>query len=178
MTVIPLMLLLAAPPASPGESAAPSPAVSNAPSGVATTTGAVAPAFTTTGAFFALSVADARASARWYQDKLGLAIVLDAPKQDRNTVIALEGGGLLVELIQNDDARPLASVAPATKGNGFLVHGMVKAGVIVSDFDAALAKLRERGVPLAFGPFPARANQRANFAIRDNAGNLVQVFGR
>jgi len=50
--------------------------------------------------------------------------------------------------------------------------------VIVSDFDAALAKLRERGVPLAFGPFPAKGNQRANFAIRDNAGNLIQFFGR
>jgi catechol 2,3-dioxygenase-like lactoylglutathione lyase family enzyme len=159
MTVVTLLLLLAVPatPAVPG---------------------AAAPAFTTTGAFFALSVADARASAKWYQDKLGLAIVMDAPKQDRNTVIVLEGGGLVVELIQNDDAKPLASVAPATQGNGFLVYGMVKTGVVVSDFDATLAKLRERGVPLAFGPFPAKGNQRANFAIRDNAGNLIQVFGR
>ncbi|HEV8199981.1 MAG TPA: VOC family protein [Candidatus Polarisedimenticolia bacterium] len=163
MMFIPLLLLLSAPPALPG-GAAPSPV-------------AAAPVFTTTGAFFALSVADARASAKWYQEKLGLSIVLDVPKQDKNTVIGLEGGGLIVELIQNDDARPLASAAPATKGNGFLVHGMVKAGVVVSDFDATLAGLRERGVALAFGPFPAREKQRANFAIRDNAGNLIQFFG-
>ena len=160
MTVVTLMLLLAGP--------------ATLPAGASPGT----PAFTTTGAFFALSVADARAGAKWYQEKLGLAIVMDAPKQDRNTVVVLEGGGLLVELIQNDDAQPLASAAPATKGNGFLVHGMVKAGVIVSDFDAALAKLRERGVQLAFGPFPAKGSQRANFAIRDNAGNLIQFFGR
>ncbi|HET8947711.1 MAG TPA: VOC family protein, partial [Candidatus Polarisedimenticolia bacterium] len=165
MTVIPLMLLLAAPPASLGGSAAPVPAAGPGPSAVATT-GAAAPAFTTTGAFFALSVADARTTAKWYQEKLGLTIVMDVPRQDKNTVIALEGGGLIVELIQNDDARPLASAAPATKGNGFLVHGMVKAGVIVSDFDATLARLRERGVPLAFGPFPAKGSLRANFAIR------------
>jgi catechol 2,3-dioxygenase-like lactoylglutathione lyase family enzyme len=158
MLIVPLLLLLAAPPASPPEKPA--------------------PAFTTTGAFFALSVADVRASAKWYQEKLGLTVVMETPKQDGNTVIALEGGGLIVELIQNDDARPLATAAPATKGNGFLVHGMVKAGVVVSDFDATLAKLRERGVPLAFGPFPAKGNQRGNFAIRDNAGNLIQFFGR
>jgi catechol 2,3-dioxygenase-like lactoylglutathione lyase family enzyme len=139
---------------------------------------AVAPAFSGTGAFFALSVADAQASAQWYGEKLGMTVVMETPKQDRNTVIALEGGGLLVELIQNDDAQPLASAAPATKGNGFLVYGMVKAGVMVSDFDGTLAKLRERGVSLAFGPFPARGNQRANFAIRDNAGNLIQFFAR
>src|SRR5436190_2033439 len=137
-----------------------------------------APAFTATGAFFALSVADVQASAKWYQEKLGLTVVMEMPRQDGNTVIALEGGGLIVELIQNDEARPLAAIAPATKGNGFLVHGMVKAGVVVSDFDATLAKLRERGVPLAFGPFPAKGNQRGNFAIRDNAGNLIQFFGR
>lgn len=173
MTLATLMLLLAVThlaSAAPPAAGAAAPAVSP--------TSATAPAFTTTGAFFALSVADARTSAKWYQDKLGLAIVLDAPKQDGNTVIVVEGGGLLVELIQNDDARPLASAAPATKGNGFLVHGMVKAGVMVSDLDAALARLRGRGVPLAFGPFPAKDHQRANFAIRDNAGNLIQIFGR
>src|SRR5262245_55933274 len=150
MILIPLLLLLASQPApSPAASAAPVPAA--------------APVFNTTGAFFALSVADVRASAKWYQEKLGMTVVMEAPKQDRDTVIALEGGGLIVELIQNDDAQPLATAAPATKGNGFLVHGMVKAGVIVSDFDATLAKLRERGVAPAFGPFPAKGNQRANF---------------
>jgi catechol 2,3-dioxygenase-like lactoylglutathione lyase family enzyme len=173
MTGIPLLLwltipvLAAAPAVAPGVAPAPPAAVAPA-----------APAFQASGAFFALSVADARAGAKWYQEKLGMTIVMDAPKQDRNTVIALEGGGLIVELIQNDDALPLATVAPGVKGNNFLVHGMVKAGVIVSDFDAMLAKLRDRGVPLAFGPFPAKEGQRANFAIRDNAGNLIQFFGR
>ena len=137
-----------------------------------------APVLEAQGAFFALSVADVRASAKWYQQKLGLTVVMDSPKQDKHAVIALEGGGLIVELIQNDDAVPLATAAPATKGNGLLVHGVFKAGVIVSDFDGTLASLRERGVPLAFGPFPAKGNQRANFAIKDNAGNLIQFFGR
>ncbi len=41
-----------------------------------------------------------------------------------------------------------------------------------------LARLRERGVPMEPGPFPARYGQRANFAIRDSAGSLIQFFGR
>jgi catechol 2,3-dioxygenase-like lactoylglutathione lyase family enzyme len=174
MTVLPLllgmvipMLAAAQPQSTPSHAALPAPPQP-----------AAAPVLEAQGAFFALSVADARAGAKWYQEKLGLTIVMDSPKQGRHTVIALEGGGLIVELIQDDDAVPLASAAPATKGNGFLVHGVVKAGVIVSDFDGTLAKLRERGVTLAFGPFPAKGNQRANFAIKDNAGNLIQFFGR
>ena len=71
---------------------------------------------------------------------------------------------------------PLTAVAPAATDR-MLVHGMVKAGMIVDDFDAALARLRERRVPIAFGPYPARAGQRANLILRDNAGNLIQLFG-
>lgn len=56
------------------------------------------------GGFFALSVADLRASASWYSEKLGLKIVMQAPKRDGAAVIVLEGGGLIVELVQLDDA--------------------------------------------------------------------------
>ena len=43
-------------------------------------------------------------------------------------------------------------------------------------FDSVVSQLRARGVEIAFGPFPARENQRANVLIRDNAGNLIQIF--
>jgi len=46
------------------------------------------------------------------------------------------------------------------------------------DFDGAVARLKARGVEIAFGPCPAREGQRANVLIRDNAGNLIQLFGR
>ena len=58
------------------------------------------------------------------------------------------------------------------------IHGLFKAGVVVDDFDKTLATLRSRGVEFAFGPFPARPNQRANVLIKDNAGNLIQIFGK
>jgi catechol 2,3-dioxygenase-like lactoylglutathione lyase family enzyme len=129
-------------------------------------------AFTTHGAFFALSVADLDASVRWYTEKLGLATTMRRPKENGVAVAVLEGGGLIVELLQLDGARPLA---PDGREK---VHGFFKAGVIVDDFDGALATLRARGVEIAYGPYSKRGDQRANVIIKDGAGNLIQLFGR
>ena len=134
------------------------------------------PAFSVKGAFFALSVADLDASTRWYADKFGMTVVMRPPKQDKAAVAVLEGGGLTVELLQRDDAMPLAKAAPSGTSN-YQIHGFFKAGVIVDDFDKALATLRARGVTIAMGPFPASETQRANVIIRDNGGNLIQIFG-
>ena len=134
-------------------------------------------ALTANGAFIAMSVADLPASTRWYSEKLGLKVVMESPRRDKFTVTVLEGGGLIVELIQNDDAVPLRTAAPAATSN-FLVHGIFKAGVIVDDLDKTLATLRARGVEIAIGPFPRRGDQRANVIIKDNSGNLIQLFGQ
>ena len=133
--------------------------------------------FTSTGAFFALSVSDVAASSRWYREKLGLRVVLEPPRSADATVVVLEGGGLIVELLQHKDARPLTTAAPSVREN-YKVHGFFKSGVIVEDFDRTMAALRSRGVEIAFGPFPKSATQRANVIVRDNAGNLIQFFGR
>src|SRR6185295_2496768 len=117
------------------------------------------PAIAASGAFFALSVADIEASAKWYSEKLGLKVVMKAPKRDHAAVTVLEGGGLIVELIQRDDAAPLGKAAPSVKVTLY-VHGMFKAGVIVDDFEKTLAMLKARGVDFFIGPFPGRANQR------------------
>lgn len=133
----------------------------------------------TTGAFFALSVPDARISARWYEQKLGLKVISDSPRTDqtRAAAIVLRGGGLTVELVQHDQAVPLKQAAPSASGSMF-VHGFFKAGVVVSDFDAALTALRTRAVEIAMGPWPAQGNQPANVIIKDRDGNMIQIFGR
>jgi hypothetical protein len=84
---------------------------------------------------------------------------------------------LLVLLCTSAQARAQATPAPAFTTTGAL-DGIFKAGLIVEDLDRTLATLRARGVDIAMGPFPARAGQRANVIIRDNAGNLLQFFGR
>ena len=132
-------------------------------------------AFKTTGGFFAVSVADMASSIAWYQNALGLDIVMEQ-RQGGIAVTALSGGGLMVELLQIDGARPLPVAAPGVT-DPQMIHGVWKAGFSVKDFDRTVEELRARGVQIAFGPFPANGNQKANVIIRDNAGNLLQVFG-
>ena len=126
--------------------------------------------FRTEGAFFALSVADLAASTAWYRDKLGLSVVMEVPPQGGAAVTVLEGNGLTVELLKIDAAQPRA-------GDPTLTHGFTKAGMVVKHFDRTLERLRARGVEVAYGPFPANGTQRANVIVRDNAGNLIQLFG-
>ena len=94
------------------------------------------------------------------------------PAMEGTHVAILEGTGLIVELIQRPGAR-----GPDTS-DATLRHGLFKAGVVVDDYDALLRRLREQSVPIAMGPFPARESQRANFILRDNAGNLLQFISR
>jgi catechol 2,3-dioxygenase-like lactoylglutathione lyase family enzyme len=129
------------------------------------------------GAFLALSVANLDASVAWYTDKLGLSVSQREPKRDGAAFALLEGNGLIVELVQLDDAVAIDKVAPAARGRE-RVHGLFKAGAIVPDFDRLVATLKERGVDIAYGPFPKRGQQRANVIIRDHAGTMIQFFGQ
>ena len=138
-----------------------------------------APVLEAKGAFFALSVANMDSSVRWYREKLGLTVAMQVPRSDpaRAAMTLLQGGGLTVELVQQDESVPLRNFLPEPKGSLF-VHGIFKVGVTVDDFDAAMARLRARGVDIAIGPFPKSATQPANAIIRDNAGNYIQIFGK
>ena len=99
------------------------------------------------------------------------------PARERGLRGLLKRDGLTVELIHQDDGVSLDKVAPTIKDRT-LLHGMVKAGVIVDDLDATVAWLRAQNVPIAFGPFPATLEQPANLIIADNEGNLIQFIAR
>ncbi len=133
--------------------------------------GAEPPFSAVSGAFFAVSVQDIDASTKWYTEKLGLQVILQPPREKDAAVVVLEGGGLTVELVQ-------LAAAAADAREAQLTHGIFKAGVVVDDLDRTLNALKARGVPIAIGPFPARDKIKSNFLIRDNAGNLIQFFGR
>lgn len=135
-------------------------------------TAAVGPFATARGGFFALSVRDLAASVKWYTETLGLKSVMTVPRTGKIAgVAALEGDGILVELIQHDDAAARTGSAPE------LTHGIAKAGVIVVDFDRTVAALRARGVAITSGPYPAQPTMRANLIFRDNEGNYIQILG-
>ncbi len=137
------------------------------------------PVLKTSATFFALSVADVDSSAQWYSEKLGLNVVMRNPRTDetRSAMVLLQGGGLTVELVQQDEAVPLRSFIPAPRGSLY-VHGIFKVGITVENFDSVIATLRSRGVSIPIGPFPKRGDQPANAIIQDNAGNYIQVFGK
>ena len=128
------------------------------------------------GAFIAISVADMDATERWYIDTFDLKRVLAPPVNEGRAMRLLEGDGLIVELIKDPDVRSLKALSPPIERD-YLVHGIFKGGIFVGDFNAAIARLRARGVAMAFGPFPATAEQRANAIIRDNEGNFLQIIG-
>ena len=128
-------------------------------------------AFHTTGGFFALAVADLDASTRWYSEKLGMAVVRRMPNAGGTSVTVLAGGGLIVELVHDPNTGSTGS-EPAQR------RGIFKAGVIVDSMQKTIGLLRSRGVGIAYGPFPARPAAMANCIIRDNAGNLIQLFER
>jgi len=131
----------------------------------------VDPAFSSVnGAFAALYVSDIEASIRWYSEKLGLRTRTPPTRYQQTTVAVLAGGGLELELLHHADAKVAsASDVPPL--------GFAKFGFVVGDFAKTLATLRARGVPIFMGPFPPRPTQRANFLIRDNEGNVLQLFG-
>ena len=130
------------------------------------------PAFRTSGAFFALSVPDLAASRAWYERKLGLAVTREINPGSGLSVLVMEGGGLMVELIHSTRARAGAEIDPLTQ------QGLFKTGLVVDDFDATMRTLRERGAAIAYGPYPARDGQAANVIVRDTSGTLIQFFGR
>lgn len=160
-------ILISAWPGASGAGAQTEPAPSPAPRATANRQAAIA----AQGAFFALSVADLEASTRWYSEKLGLEVILSVPKANGVAVTVLGGGGLTVELIQQDSA-----AAPGCGTANPMCLGLFKAGVLVKDLDKTLKALAARGVSPAFGPFPEQPNQPANAIIRDNAGNLIQII--
>ena len=133
-----------------------------------------APFAVTEGTFFALSVQDLDASIRWYTEKFGLTLNSRLASGDV-AVALLSGHGLDVELLSHRDsvARPF----PFDPEAAVRTRGLVKVGFRVTDFDRAVATLRLRGVEIVLGPFPPRADQRANVLIRDGDQNLLQLFG-
>jgi catechol 2,3-dioxygenase-like lactoylglutathione lyase family enzyme len=129
---------------------------------------------TARGAFFALSVADLRATAAWYRATFGLEVVMDeAGRGAIPAVVVLEGRGLVVELMQS--ANPTAARASSSGSEG--APRLFKTGVIVEDFDGTVTMLKARGVAIVAGPFPPAPMRRANVLIRDIEGNLIQFLG-
>lgn len=127
--------------------------------------------------FFALSVPDATASARWYQDMFGLTVLREIRPPDAPVhIFILTSDKLEVEILQHPQARPFTQAAPGVKAPTE-IHGIFKVGLHVQDLAATVAALKAKGVTFPFDLTDDPTGVR--FAIlEDNSGNRIQLFER
>ena len=131
--------------------------------------------------YFSLSVPDMEASRKWYTEKLGLCTSFNFPPTP--TVHAgaafVQGGSLFIELVQVEGAVNLPQLLPAhaaeeIQGRQY-VHGPMKVGAVVDNFDGTVATLRAHGVEIVALQGTKR-DQPATVTIRDNAGNRILLM--
>jgi catechol 2,3-dioxygenase-like lactoylglutathione lyase family enzyme len=129
------------------------------------------------GTFIALSVSDAAASARWYEETLGLRVFkrIDPPNE-RVHIVLMEGGGAILELLEHPGAKARTAWHPDAK-EPFEVRGIFKAGFRVAQLDSVLQGLRDRKVEIRHGPFDVPELKLRSFIAVDPDGNLLQFFG-
>jgi sugar lactone lactonase YvrE/catechol 2,3-dioxygenase-like lactoylglutathione lyase family enzyme len=127
--------------------------------------------------FFALSVPDAAASARWYQDVFGLTVLREIKPPDAPVhIFILTSDTLEVEILQHPQARHFTKAAPGVKAPTE-IHGIFKVGLHVQDLDGTVAALKAKGVTFPFDLTDDPTGVR--FAIlEDNSGNRIQLFER
>lgn len=126
-----------------------------------------------TGGFVALSVADAAASARWYEEKLGFRVVkrIDPPNTEVHIVL-MQNDGAILEILQHPTARK------ADTKEAFEVRGIFKAGFLVQDLDALRRLARERDVRVPHDVFAVPDFGVRSFIAADSDGNLIQFYGK
>jgi len=146
---------------------------------VASFLGLVAPATAEPAAapvFFALSVADLEASVKWYGEMLQLAPTR-LPGNPKVKVALLQGDGLIVELIEHSEAFRLESRLPELQKR-YLAHGLFKVGFFVSDLDATIERLRQRGATFKGELFTDERLGARSILLLDNSANVIQLFER
>lgn len=139
---------------------------------VAPTPATAPPAHPQAPQFFALSVADAAAEARWYQENLGLKVLRDfRPPGTAIHVVLLQSDALMIELLQHGDAKPLTQ-AP----DRYLVHGLFKVGFTVPDLEATVRALKAKGVAFPYDVTKDPATGLRFAIFKDVEGNEIQIF--
>ncbi|UDF04979.1 VOC family protein [Asticcacaulis sp. AND118] len=130
------------------------------------------------GGFMAVSVADARATARWYTQMLGFAVTQEGAVPDRPIRFAfLANGDSLIEIIERPDAAP-PPLAENSQRQAWRTHGIFKAGFWTDDIEALETHLTAKGALFSHRIVRPDGAPYRTLAVRDPEGNIVQIFGR
>ena len=126
-----------------------------------------APAFAQPRTFIAVEVTDIVAAEAWY------VRTFDAPRVNTFSRAAfeqrvLQGPDVIIELVQSIPARPVTE-----RGSE-----IIKAGFVVDDLDARVARWTEQGVQFRGHRVHDDALDLDAVLLMDPDGNLIQIFGR
>jgi catechol-2,3-dioxygenase len=124
--------------------------------------------------FFALSAADAKATADWYSRVFGVRVYHEFRAPDGGQVVLLRGNRLSIEIVQVPGAQ--SPDAEAVK-NPHKTHGLFKIGMQVADLDGAVAHLKSLDVKFESQIVDLVQPPLRFVLVRDNEGNFVQLFG-
>jgi len=127
--------------------------------------------------FWAVSVADAALIADWYEKHFGFRTVEQTTLSGGARTRVLQSDFAILELVEVPEAKALSEIAPQM-GRRFLVHGVFKVGIFVTDLESTVQRLRESGVTFRGGIInDTNLKVRTILAI-DPEGNTVQLFER
>ena len=123
-----------------------------------------------------ISVKDLEASVLWYREMLGFSVdkVVDVP-DDVGRVALLSQGDFRVELFEIPGAAPLPDDR-RFPDRDLRTHGIKHMAYAVPDVAALMARLKSRGVEIAWD---VTVHDGFTVAfVRDNSGNLVELVER
>lgn len=122
---------------------------------------------------FAISVPDLAASAAWYERVLGFRMAYeDAIPEIGVRIGHMTGAGIMLEIFEAQNARSLPEERK-TPNTDIMTHGNKHISFGVADGRAARAELSAMGVEAVM---VAEVNDTYGVFIRDNSGNLIELF--
>jgi hypothetical protein len=128
--------------------------------------------------FLALSVSNADATSKWYEDVFQLRLLKEIKTPDGSVHIRIIGNDhLLVEIIQQKDSKTIAD-AGVDPRQPYELQGIFKAGIYVRDIFQAEKYLKQKEVLVKHGVFDDAETQTKSLIITDADENLIQVIQR
>jgi methylmalonyl-CoA/ethylmalonyl-CoA epimerase len=122
---------------------------------------------------FAISVPDLETAAAWYESVLGFTMSYeDGIPQLGVRIGHMAGPGCMLEIFQAKDARALPEDRKMPNTD-IMTHGNKHISFGVVDGRAAKAELEAMGVEIVM---VAEVNDTYGVFIRDNTGNLIEIF--
>ena len=118
-----------------------------------------------------VSVADLDRAVKWYQEKLGLTVVLRKTQENPSLSIAwMKMGGFRIDLIQYK-----GSFKPKVPSDHLLMQGWGHIVFSTADVDHEYQLLKARGANPS-GPKTSKEFHNRTFYVQDSDGNYIEIY--